>query len=446
MSGEKRTYVSVEERELRRLREQESRLRTVQRDLPERLNAVRQQAEREMRNRIAPIEARQRKHENMLRGLESDLASLERETQQRLKQQHDHFMNRLNSQRGEYLSLFAEQDQKFTGMVEAERRARQESVRCLQNQIDAIVANAERKQQAARSFVADLGKIMEDTDRLPHERFAPGQLDAIRRYLQDAQQSLNAGMPEAALSTAQKAYWDTADLRVLVMQKEREFMLIHQAALEEARILLEEARNNRKYQLEVGEGAEKDVFEMEVNHWTQGELSAYEEKVRDIEKRLAEGEPSLTTEQVKDMLAQLEALKPEILTIVEHARQHILGSQLRYNIAELAAEGLKGEGFVVDDAAYEGDDERNAYIVKLKNRAGSEVVTVISPMKGEFGKNEVSIHSYDEGFVDESTLYQRAKEIVGILNEEGLQAEPPRHVGNAKPEFRDMKAVRERKG
>jgi len=33
MSGEKKRYVSVEEQELRRLKEQDSRLKTVQRDL-----------------------------------------------------------------------------------------------------------------------------------------------------------------------------------------------------------------------------------------------------------------------------------------------------------------------------------------------------------------------------------------------------------------------------
>ncbi|MEZ4524906.1 MAG: hypothetical protein R2941_03185 [Desulfobacterales bacterium] len=63
MSGEKRTYVSVEEQELPRLREQESRLRTVNRDLPERLNAIRAEAQREMQSRFAPMEARQQRQE-----------------------------------------------------------------------------------------------------------------------------------------------------------------------------------------------------------------------------------------------------------------------------------------------------------------------------------------------------------------------------------------------
>ncbi|MEE4359374.1 MAG: hypothetical protein V2I97_23080 [Desulfococcaceae bacterium] len=80
MSGEKRTYVSVEERELRRLREQESCLRTVNRDLPERLNAIRQQ-----------------RQEKMVKGLQSDLSRLEKDTQQRLARQHRNSQTVCNS-------------------------------------------------------------------------------------------------------------------------------------------------------------------------------------------------------------------------------------------------------------------------------------------------------------------------------------------------------------
>ncbi len=229
------------------------------------------------------------------------------------------------------------------------------------------------------------------------------------------------------------------------MQKEKEFILIYQAALEETRSLLEEARANRQYQLELGQGNEKDVINLEVDHWTRGELSAYEDEIRQIEKKLTDGENTLTSEQVREILKRLEKLKPRIMEIVEHARQNILGSQVRYNIAEMIAKALGTQMFDVVDTAYEGDDERNAYVAKLKNRAGSEVVTVISPMEGEFGKNRVSVHSYDETFTDENTLMQRAKEITQVLSEEELQVGTPECAGRAKTEYQDISVVRGRK-
>lgn len=95
MSGEKRRYTRVEEGELRRLREQDSRLRSLQQDLPERLNAVREQARREFQQRLAPLEQRSQRQEKEIKGLRTGIKNLEQETSQGLQQQ-----------RQEYLSLF----------------------------------------------------------------------------------------------------------------------------------------------------------------------------------------------------------------------------------------------------------------------------------------------------------------------------------------------------
>jgi hypothetical protein len=63
MSGEKCKHVRVEEQELRRLREQDSRLRSLQRDLPDRLNAIRADAQRDLQQRLAPLEQRAQRQE-----------------------------------------------------------------------------------------------------------------------------------------------------------------------------------------------------------------------------------------------------------------------------------------------------------------------------------------------------------------------------------------------
>ncbi|MBT9133197.1 MAG: hypothetical protein DDT33_01733 [Firmicutes bacterium] len=383
MSGEKCSYVSVPDHELRRLRERESRLRSLQSDLPERLEAIRRQVKGEMESRLVPVE-------------------------NRIKQQ--------------------------------ERETRE-----MKGQIEAILTEARQKKETARKFFGDLTKIMEETGSLPHSRFTPGKLDAIGRQVEDARRNYDGNMPEASLSTAQQAYWEIVDLREEVLRKQKEFILTQQAALQEVRLLLEEARANRKYQLELGHGVDKETLALEVDHWTHGELSAFEEESKGLQEQLVRGENTLTTEQAKEIMVRMEAMKPRLTEIVERARQNILASQLRVNMAEMIVAALQGQGFTLEDAAYEGGDERNAYVAKVKNIAGSEVVTVISPEKDKLGKNAVSIHSYDETFVDEATLQQRANEITAILNEEGLEAEAPVCTGKAKPEYRDIAAVRQGK-
>jgi hypothetical protein len=444
MSGRKRTYVSVDQSELYNLMEQESTLRTIHNDFPQRLDQIRQEANQEFTERMRPLESRLKQSENMVGELKSELANTEREIYQHLNSQQRDFRNQIEAQRGEYLNLIEAQGQRFGAALQTERQARQRAVNNLQGQINKVVSEAMQKKEIAASFVSDLRSIVFETRKMPHERFAPGRLDSIERHVEDAGRTVQT-MPEAALSTAQAAYWDMVDLRDEVLAKEREFTLLYQAALVEAKTILEQARAHRKYAIEFGEGKNLTVLDLEVDHWTKGKLTEFEEKVLSLERKLSSGEYTLSTDDVKEMRHRLDDLKPEIVAIVEMARANILSSQLRCNIAEVAGQALAAQGFAVEDSAYEGEDERNAYVLKVKNIAGSEVVTVIAPVEDEMGKNEVSINSYDATFLDEITLQNRADEIAGSMKDVGLQVGSPEHVGDANPLYRDMHAVRSRK-
>jgi hypothetical protein len=379
MSGEKRTFVSVPDEELRRLRDQESRLKTIQSDLPARLEAIRKEAKQEVERRLAPIEHR-----------------------------------------------IADQEQENKNM---------------KSQLEVIMVEARQKQTKARNFFEDLLRLLKETETLPHNRFAPGELDAVRRNVEDARCNYESNMHEASLSTAQQAYWTIADLREQVLIKQREFIKAQHLALQEARLLLEEARENRRHQLEIGQGDDSEILALEVNYWTDGELSSYEDTIRELEQQLIINEDTLTLEQVKHILEEIESMKPELGEIVERAIKNILASQLRVNMTEVIIRSLEKQGFTLEDADYEEGDQRKAHVAKVKNIAGSEVVTIISAVQNEEGKNLVSINSYDETFVDDQTLEQRAKEITTILNQAGLEVEQPVCAGAAKPEHREIKKV-----
>jgi hypothetical protein len=379
MSGEKRTFVSVPDEELRRLRDQESRLKTLQSDLPARLEAIRKETRQEVERRIAPIEDR-----------------------------------------------IAEQEQENRNM---------------KSQLEVIMAEARQKKTKARNFFEDLLKLLNDTDALPHKRFAPGELDAVRRNVEDARRSYESNMHEASLSTAQQAYWTIADLREQVLIKQREYIKTQQLALQEARLLLAEARANSRHQGEIGQGDDSEILPKNFNGWTDGELNSFEDKIRGLEQQLISNEGTLTLEQVQHILEEIESMKPLLGDIVERAKQNILDSQLRVNMTEVIIRSLEQQGFTVVDAYYEEGDQRKAHVAKLRNIAGSEVVTIISPVQNKAGKNLVSINSYDETFVDNQTLEQRANDIKAILNQAGLEVEQPVCAGQAKPEHREILKV-----
>ena len=328
----------------------------------------------------------------------------------------------------------------------ASRRARREQdIKNLRDRLEGLGADQTRKLDAARDVLTNLSRIADELAKMPHERFMPGEMESIQRHITDAQKSLESGMPEASLSTAQRAYWEICDLRDLVEEWEREFMRIHQSALENARILLEEARSDRIYQIDVGEGEGKEVIDLDVDHWTKGELSGFEKQIEALIARLESGENTLTTDEVKEILNTIDTLEPRLQEIVARAVDNIIGSQVRQNIAESTLDALRDQGFELEDSTYEGDDERNSYVIKVKNIAGSEVVTVIAPSEQDAGSNVMTVNSYDETFVDEGTLVQRSREILSVLNQQGLETGDPQEVGHAMPEYRDIEQVRQRK-
>lgn len=490
MSGEKKQYVSVEEQELRRLREQESRLRSVQSDLPERLNAVREQARQEFQQQLVPLEQRSRQQEQETQRLKSGLADLEKETQKRLQQQRQEFKtavceaesrqqqalqretNRLESamsqgfeqqrseylritadQRQEYTRLISRQDQKFTQLISEERQARERGQKILQLHINQVVDNLEqeiqRKAKIAEDLLSDVEGIWEQINRdYQHQRFAPGKLADLRRGLEMARNNIQTGVTEAAISTTQQTYLDLADLRIELEQQEQEWLLLYNVAWEDLKSLIVEVEANKQCEIEIGLGNDAEKFKLEVDYWVNGRLSEYEQQLNQLESQLKVGESTLTLEQVKELGEKIIALQPILGEIVEQAKVTILGSQLRVEIADRVVEVFESLGYTLvnleSDAVYEGDDKRNAYVVKVKNIAGDEVVTVISPER-EFGKNSISINTFSQTIIDETATQQNAKAIFDALAEEGVQGNDPVQCNQqAQQKYENMEEVRRR--
>lgn len=490
MSGEKRRYIRVEEQQLQRLREQDSRLRSLQQDLPERLNAVREQARREFQQRLAPLEQRAQQQEQETQRLKSSLKNIEIETQKRLQQQRQEFQTglreveyrqqqalqqettRLESaiqqgleqqrqeylritqqQRQEYTRLIDRQDQKFTQLIAQEKQDREQGQKILQIQINQIVTDIDqerqRKAKIAQDLLSDVEAIWEQINRnYQHQRFAPGRLDDLRGKLQIADNNIQAGVTEAAISITQQTYLDLADLRLELERKEQEWLLLYNAALEDLRSLIVEVQANRECEVEVGNGDEAEKFNLEVDYWVNGRLTEYQQKLHQLESQLTAGESTLTTEQVKEIAEKITALQPILGEIVEQAKLAILSSQLRAEIADKVVEVLSSQGYtLVDqntDAVYEGNDWRNTYVVKVKNIAGDEVVTVVSPEK-EFGVNSISINTFSPTIVDEKATQENASAIFDTLEEAGVKATSALECNQqAKTEYQNLEEVKQR--
>ena len=341
-------------------------------------------------------------------------------------------------------------------MVKQEREARQKGERILQKHIDQVVDNIEqerlRKETLALYLLADVEKVWQDIDQnYQHQRFAPGKLANLHRGLEMAQMNIDSGVTQTAIANCQQTYLQLADLRVELAQKEQEWQLLYNEALKELRLLLTEAKGNREVSDPSAETeAEKSTYP--VDYWSNGQLSEYEQQLKELDNQLIQGEKTLTTEQVKEINKTLEKLQPRLGEILEEATLNIVSSLMRVEIADSIVEVLEEWGYqIVDeekDAIYEGDDQRKAFVVKVQKKGnngqtGEEVVIVVTPDK-DSRTNTIAINTFSD-FLDENFARQKSEAIFESLGEQGVQAQGSLQDNHAPDErYRDLEKVKQR--
>ena len=298
--------------------------------------------------------------------------------------------------------------------------------------------------QIARTRAQDAQIILDAiAGRYRHEQFAPGQLSKLQRELGDSRQSLAAGMPEAALATAQSVYNGLSDLRLELEQLEREWETWRGRALASTRELLSEAARNRQVHGLDLQGQPVDM-EIEVDWWTDGKLNALQKEVEHEIVRLEESRNLTTIDLRKVVEERAPALQQKLAEVLAEARLAVISSQLRYSIADLVVQALEDQGFDIDGGVYQGQDMRNGYYAKVLHPDGGEVVVAVTPDARQLGQNLLEINSYDEGMVSEPELLQRTEEINRSLRErnESLQISRPQIAGKPNQDVRDLERVR----
>ncbi len=439
-------WLSSRQERGRRQAQDAAGMRSQLRDIEVEANRRLQQQRQEFQKSVQVAESRQRET------LQRETERLESLRRSGLAQQRSEYLRIAREQRQEYTQLIAEQERKFTALMETERQERARGQQILQQQLDQVVGEIEqerqRKEQLAQDLLSDVEAVWLGIERdYQHERFAPGRLAKLRQELDLARSNIQSGVGQAAIATAQRTYLELADLRLELEQKEQEWQLLYQNALTNAGILMKQVEANRQCEVKF-EGYEAEGFQVDVDYWSQGNLSQYEQELRRLESQLKDGESTLTAEEVKGIGEQIVALEPRLEEIIEQARRAILGSQIRAEIADRVVEALTSQGYSLvnteQDTGYEGNDQRASYMVKVKNIAGDEVVTVISPQQ-EFGVNSISINTFSPTFVDENATQQNARAVVEALEQEGIQSHGQIECKDeARKEYQDLIAAKQR--
>ena len=469
MSGRKRVTVSVDQEDLRRLRRSESELRRIRSDVPNLIRDI----NRDFQSRIRPLEERQNRFESSVSNLQADVRKYERDTAKRLQEQQRKMYQELEQQEKRFNKEIHSLAQKTERMMQEERCMREEQIR----QVSAAIEEESRvRQQQVNRLAGEIQQVRDDIQakevyrkevaetwieaaqtihdfikaNYRHEHFAPGRVADLERSIQQARQNVKLHLHEPAISQAQDAYRQLSDLRLELEQLEQEWQMWLNAALGSSRELFEQAKTNRHCKaLDMDGNVEHDEqgreVDIEVDFWSNGRLSALEQKLAAQIQQL-EQDDALTTEAFRQIVEQTNPeLQQELEQLVYEARVAVISSQLRFSIADMVVEKLAEQGFdALDDETYEGEDMRSGYVAKVKNLRGDEVVIRVVPKTENPTENELQLHSYDATQRSAEELQQRTRELKAKLQESGLQAGEAEEFAGGQPDpiYRNIDAVR----
>jgi hypothetical protein len=436
MSGKKRTYVSIADDELRRLRQAQSRLQEVRQDLPTLLDGVRAQVRTDVARRLSEVDARQRRFDSAISGLGDQVRDVENNAQRRLDEQsrrlRKQFVRDLDATRAqlgrdlgvvrdEVSAKLAEQASAVKRALDEESTTRRRELAAVGGQVDRLArevrSDREQAENAAQQWLSDAEtlRIFIDTE-LAHSRFAPGRLAALSRQLDDARTNAGAGMWQAAVVAAQTAYRDLSELRTTLELRQQEHLALNAEARTQLLILRQQAAANAALKPGAGTNAGGVGF---VDYWTGGQNAAVsaeiEERLRTVEADELDGEALRVV--LTDDVPRLAVLLDEL---VDSSTEAEIASQLRASIADRVVDVLAGNGYDIEiDGGYEGSDQRRGFLAKADHEDGSRVVVTVAAI--DDGRAELTVHSFDQDTGDDETRWHRADALRNQLRAEGIE-------------------------
>jgi hypothetical protein len=366
------------------------------------------------------------------------------EVQARLDAERRERQEALARQRAELQGAIERQGEVLRAEIESERKTRTEEVARIKRQIGDLqerTARLERLDHAQRHRAGILLKAAEELAASirsdfagdhDHERFRPGALaTAVEEAARGAANLASA--PQAAIVQAENAFQSltTLDgqLQIDVAEFERateEVQLatrVLAAAIESSRVVGAIGMDGTPW-IDVATNA---PYEVDVDWWTEGELTNLRQRLQQIEDQIATNRTRLSTAELRKLSEHVAVdLREQLRAITTAAREGFIGSTLRSEAVLDMADALKAEGFdLLPDHGFVDGDERRGYVASVKRVDGAEVDLTANPERGGPLSIEVGVDNKDAAERTEAELLAREELAGAALRGADLQADNP---------------------
>lgn len=425
MSGFKKVTVTISEDEYHRLLEAENRLRFQQSSQSKKNNQNVEKSIAQLYQQLKFMEDRQSQFFNAVSHLDEAVQQVEVDSANQILDQAGAFMNDLEAYKDAFvestMELVSQQGEFYHQAILQEHADRQQAVLRVQRRLNRAQQTRDQKKAYAAEWISTGYQVVQFIQHNYRPHLIPtDSLNQITQELNLAQQNLDNEIVDGAVLGAQQAYFRLSRLRVDLERSEQDFVSMQAAAVCSLETLTGQVQAAREYaaiDLDGNELSEK----IPVDLWTNGRLSALQEEIQALQKRVTGEEPSATLNQLDFCLVtQIPQLQERLVQIIHDARKAALSSQLRINIAEIVVHALEGQGFALLEGQYEENEMQNAFSARLGSLDGSQVTIRVVPSKADFSSNDLYLRNQDVEERTDHELRQRAQEITRTLHDFGL--------------------------
>lgn len=380
MSGEKEVRLrECEYHRLMKAAEKVEQSETIQQNLQYHLEEARQR----IQENSLDTEKRRKAMEKTLKKLSTEMQQQTRDFQQKLQAQQEAFAadlegvgKRLDAQRKEYQELISTQsalmEAKFASLDAAQRG----------------------KEERAKQWLEDSGTLLDYIEKHQrHGKFAPGELEILKGDFERSRTNVKNGDFETAIATGQALYTKALRLQAEIEFRQTEWDACYNDALNGLRKRLAEmeAEKTARWIFETEEG--KKELDAELDYWTDEGLARLRQEALKEISLLENNRADLSLADLQQLSQKGQLLEGELLDLVTLAKERLVASQLRVNIAQDVVQGLADSGWELEESLWEGEGSdgrgwKNSYHMKMRDLAGNEMVTIILPEERPRGEIE----------------------------------------------------------
>lgn len=306
-------------------------------------------------------------------------------------------------------SMAAEQNRRLTRLandyarnIEELRKQREKDRAELQAGLDAIKERDRNHREQAQFWISQAEVFFADIEQYRHELFTPNQLSRLRSHLAQVQQDMQSEAYQSAISSARNVFNQAVDLKERVVQAEIEWAHYHTQLQQAFADLRSELYYHQTMQFIIDTDAGEEHLDAQIDYWSGGMISSIASVVNQIAEVMVQINEVPTAELVS-LLERIKELRQLMDKARERAKEALISSQMRAEMASTMAEHLQMAGWEFVGYTYEGNEMNAALHIKFRDNMGNEIVTVISPQDflGELCNN-MQVNFFDPYNNDES--------------------------------------------